>query len=265
MYSKGAFAESLGISRQELEALARKKGYSTTEEFYNATGGTGKTPQDTIDEIFAANQKQIELETGWVEDYLADNPYAFDEALARTASTEQFTPYYTEILNDYVTDIDTQRQSVQDDKRLNSILNDYNVAQTSRSYARAEEQAKQGYADTGMYFSGKRERDVGELGIERGEEMGRLGSQYTHDQSAFNRDLGTLDTSEFRKRRDIMGDSTTGRLGELGTAIEGGIQTRRGEALKGYWSPLVSTYKRTFPTSGGNALEGYVPEEYLRL
>jgi hypothetical protein len=44
-YSKGDFAESLGISRGELEKRARDAGFSTTEEYYNATRGTGKLPQ----------------------------------------------------------------------------------------------------------------------------------------------------------------------------------------------------------------------------
>jgi hypothetical protein len=53
-YSKGAFAESLGLSRGELEAKAKEAGFSTTEAFYDATGGTGRMLQaPTIEDIDA--------------------------------------------------------------------------------------------------------------------------------------------------------------------------------------------------------------------
>lgn len=55
-YSKSAWASSLGISGDELKKRAREAGFGTTEEFYNATGGTGKMPK-TADQLFAEQQK----------------------------------------------------------------------------------------------------------------------------------------------------------------------------------------------------------------
>lgn len=55
-YSKGAFAESLGISRSELEKRARAAGFDTTEAYYRATGGTGTTAQDQINKENAQTQ-----------------------------------------------------------------------------------------------------------------------------------------------------------------------------------------------------------------
>jgi hypothetical protein len=68
--------------------------------------------------------------------------------------------------------------------------------------------------------------------------------------------LGTLDTLTARKQRDV------GR--EKQTAIAGGIEQRRGEALTQYYTPFTQMYYRKFPTSSGGALKGYLPEEYLR-
>lgn len=48
-YSKSGFASQLGISGDELKRRARDAGFGTTEEFYNATGGTGKMPKSADD------------------------------------------------------------------------------------------------------------------------------------------------------------------------------------------------------------------------
>jgi hypothetical protein len=47
-YSKSAWARQLGISNKELENRAEAAGYDTTEAYFNATGGTGKTSSDII-------------------------------------------------------------------------------------------------------------------------------------------------------------------------------------------------------------------------
>jgi hypothetical protein len=255
-YSKSSFAKQLGISSKELEKRARDAGYGTTEEYYMATGGSGKTPQDVINDIFKVQEEQIKKETSFVNQYLTTNPFAFDEALATQSATAEFEPYYSEALNDYLADIETKRVSVEDDKRLSTILNDYNVAQTTRSYARAEEQARQGFAGSGMFFSGAKERTMGELGIEKEETMGSQAAKYGNEQRDYGTSLDILDTSAQRQTRDI------GREKEV--AIAGGIEQRRGESQKAYYNPLVQSYYRQFPTSSGSALAGYVPEEFLR-
>jgi len=50
-YSKSSYAKSLGISNSELEKRAKNAGFSTTEEYANLAGSSGKTPADTQNEF----------------------------------------------------------------------------------------------------------------------------------------------------------------------------------------------------------------------
>lgn len=255
-YSKSAWAKALGISTRELENKARAAGYSTTEEYYNATGGSGKTSQDIVNEILNASKSEIDAEVKWLKDYQADNPFIFDEQLAKQSSTQEYEPYYSELLDDYLSDVGVKRTSVEDDAKLSQYLNKLETTQTSREYNQAIANAEEGYAGSGMFFSGIKKRATNILGIQKEEEMGRLGTVGAHEQKDYGAALSSLDTEAMRKQRDI------GR--EKETAIAGGIENRRGETQKAYWTPLTQSYYRRFPTSG-NVLAGYAPQDYLSL
>jgi len=60
-YSKGSYAESLGISRGELETRAKDAGFSTTEEYYRSQGGGGGLNIDSIPSTleFATGQEAV--------------------------------------------------------------------------------------------------------------------------------------------------------------------------------------------------------------
>lgn len=255
-YSKGDFAKSLGISRDELEKRAKAAGFSTTEEFYNATGGTGKTAKDYANDLVKTQQAQIDKEKSFIGDYLTKNPFAFDELLAKQSATAEYSPYYTELLNDYLQDIDTKRATIEDDKRLSAYLSERSTEKTSREYEMAVASAEEGFAGSGMFFSGIKDRTGGLLNIEKTGELADIATQEEYRQTGYGRELGTLQTAEERQRRDV------GR--EQETSIAGGIETRRGEALKQYYTPLTQAYYRQFPTSTSSSLKGYLPEDYLR-
>jgi len=257
-YSKSAWAKQLGISKEELERRAREAGYSTTEAFYNATNGTGsipKSPEEYAQAIIDAQQEQINRETSFIKDYLAKNPFAFDELLAKQSASAEYEPYYTELLNDYIQDIDVKRATVEDDKRLSEYLSERSAEKTSREYEQAIASAEEGFAGSGMFFSGIKDRTGGLLGIEKTGELADIATKQDYAQRGYDRQLGSLQTSEERQRRDIAR--------EQDTAIAGGIETRRGEAMKQYYTPLTQSYYRQFPTSSGGTMKGYMPESYL--
>lgn len=231
---------------------------------YGSSGsGSGEsTPESTINDIMKANEKSIKEEQSWLSQYTSKNPFVFDELLAKQSATAEYEPYYTELLNDYLSDIDTQRKTVQDDQRLSTTLNEYDVTQTNRDYDKAIAQAEEGFAGSGMFFSGIKNKSTGELGIGREEALGSKAAQYENTQADYGRQLGLLDTQAAQKQRDVQR--------ELQTNIESGILKRKDEALKGYYTPMTMAYSRKYPTSGtsstsgSNILSGYVPAEYLR-
>lgn len=249
-----------GNNKDAYNAYKEGKAQGKWKDIYDyiSKGGTktGMTPsaQDYAQSIIDTQQEQIDKEVSYIEDYLAENPFSFDELLAKQSATAEYEPYYTELLNDYLEDIDVKRATVEDDKRLSEYLSERSAEKTSRDYEQAIASAEEGFAGSGMFFSGIKDRTGGLLGIEKTGELADIATKQDYTQRGYNRQLGSLETEEERKRRDIER--------EKNTAITGGIEQRRGEALKGYWSPIVQGYQRQFPTSG-NVLGGYLPPDYL--
>ena len=213
------------------------------------------TAQEYAQAIVDTQNKQIQKEVSFIKDYLSKNPFAFDELLAKQSATAEYEPYYTELLNDYIEDIDVKRATVEDDRRLSEYLSERSAEKTSRDYEQAIASAEEGFAGSGMFFSGIKDRTGGLLGIEKTGELADIATKEDYAQKGYERQLGVLDTSEARQRRDIQR--------EQDTAIAGGIETRRGEAMKQYYTPLTQSYYRQFPTSSGGVMKGYMPESYL--
>jgi len=217
----------------------------------------GEPKKQTVEEMLSEiTKKTAKEEKKYVSEYLKKNPFAFDENLARQSSTAEYDPYYSEILNDYLSDVETKRSSVQDQKKLAEEMYKYDVGAKSREYANAVSQTEEGFAGSGLYFSGAKERALGTQEIENQDATGQAKSQFEYGQTQLGRQETALDTEAQRKERDVGRDKTA--------AIESGVLQRQGEAQKAYYSPLVSSYYRRFPSSSGGALSGYLPEEYLR-
>jgi len=215
---------------------------------------TPKSAEDYAQSIIKTQQEQINKEKSFIEDYLAENPFIFDELLAKQSATAEYTPYYTELLDDYLQDIELKRQTVQDDQKLSAYLSERSAEKTSREYEQAIASAEEGFAGSGMFFSGIKDRKGGLLNIEKTGKLADIATQQEHAQRDYGRQLTAMDTDVSRKKRDIQR--------ELEAAISGGIETRRGEATKSYYGGLTEGYYRQFPTSE-NVLRGYVPEKYL--
>ena len=176
--------------------------------------------------------------------------------MARESATAEWEPYYQEMLNDYLQNIDLQRETVQGDMKLQTQLYELDEGAASRNLTKAISNASEGFAGSGMFFSGDKATSVGELGVEGQAAQERRGAVYQHGQEGYQRQLRGYDIDEATQRRDIARSQET--------AIEGGILSREEEAAKPYWSNLQMAYARQFPTSGSNVLQGYVPSEYLR-
>ena len=254
-------------SRGELE------GSPGQNQLIRELGGTPKaqSPEQIVNDMFKAEEESIKRQTEYITEQYVDNPFAFDEVLARQSSKAEYEPYYSELLDDYLTDVSMRRETVQDEKKLLTTLYQTDKATKSRAYDRAVSQAEQGFAGQGMFFSGIKKRKMGQAEVEYGAEEGRAGEVYGGQQRGYERELTGLATGEERKRRDIFGGDVAlggleqygGRQGEYQTAMESGVEQRRGEQYKQYLYPIESGYRRQFP-SGTLKAEDYMPSSYLQ-
>jgi len=96
-YSKGDFANSLGISRKELENKAKDAGFNTTEAYYNSTGGTGTTQAD----IQAREQGQMDDFMGRYQGAVAGQASMSDvwDRISQETGLQETGQYYSGLRN----------------------------------------------------------------------------------------------------------------------------------------------------------------------
>ena len=223
--------------QSELDELGRSGGYAQAKAQYES----GQFGGGTMDAGSFVNQafQNAEKEISFLEQYTKEHPFSFDEELAKQSSTAEYEPYYSELLEDYLTDVGVKKDTIQDEQKLLSALRttpEGTAGEYNRAYSRAVAQAEEGFAGSGMFFSGIKKRKLGEAEVEK---------EY---------DVRGMATGVQRKERDV------GR--EQKTAIEGGVLQRQQEAMSQYYTPFVQSYQRQFPT-GARDLTGYMPPEYL--
>jgi hypothetical protein len=203
-----------------------------------------RSPEEYAQAVIDAGKAEIDAERKLAEELFGtNNPFVFDEYLAKESASQEYLPYYTELLEDYLGKVGVSRDTVQDEKKLLNALRTTSTGTAgaeNRSYDRAVAEAERGFAGSGMFFSGIKSTKLGQAEAEKEYSVGDTAGEVS------------------RTNRDLFGP---GR--QYQTAVAGGVEQRRGEQLKEFYAPKVQTYKRRFPT-GSDMLSGYLPEEYLR-
>lgn len=103
------------------------------------------------------------------KEFDAANPFAYDKILEeeKTKVSQRLDPYYNQTLDDYLTGINRTRQRSLDDER--SILGeltantDFYQGRAQQNLQDAIESSREGFADSGLYGSGKQLRSEGQL------------------------------------------------------------------------------------------------------
>jgi glycyl-tRNA synthetase (class II) len=226
------------------------------KKYGSSSGGGSSSSESFATSLVDSSKKQIEEQTSYVEKYLKKNPFAFDEALAKESATAEYQPYYSELLSDYLKGVELQKGSIASEKKLQTELQKYQEGTTSREYAKAVSKAEEGFAGSGLFFSGIKERATGELGVENQATKETQAAQNEATNYGLTNREQTLDLGAEQKKRDIVRQQEE--------AIQEGILTRQSEAEKAYYEPLVSSYMRKYPTASTGVLSGYLPSEYLR-
>jgi hypothetical protein len=172
---------------------------------------------------------------------ISDNPFEYDEILAREAATAEYTPFYQEQLDEFLTDVDTRRQRGGAEERR--LLEDLTAERDV------------GLAERGLTFSGEKQREIG-AEIEPGK-ASPVG--FMRDLMRRGRDIkvGTRELMEDLTKTAFRGEKGIGR--EKKAAIEGGVLQRRGEALESYLSGLQTQEEGAFLAQPLGVLGSIVP------
>lgn len=215
----------------DIEALKRARGVSDDEE-------------DTIERL----QRLVEEATGEQDEELfsrarefeEENPFRFDEALARQSAEERFNPFYEQSLRDYLRGVRLRTERTVEDrdeilKELTAQTQDF-TGREKRLLELATENAREGAAGRGMFFSGGRFRQEGLLGVESGatldEFMRKQGTRGRLARREATRGLEDIELERGQKQRELGrfegGEFIPGRLPEFDILSE--IEQQRKEA-----------------------------------
>lgn len=208
---------------------------------FNATGGSGKggpsggdggsSVDDILNNAISAITSMVPKP---VKPYDEVNPFFFDEELARTASVAEYTPYYQEMLTDYISKVETTKsRSEQDMTRTLEQLEagkEYYMGTQRRLIDKAVKNVNEGYAGRGLFFSGARPKDIGELQTEYEAENKNYLTNFQYQKTG----------AELQKRRTTEDVDLASKLytrdveREKKSAIEGGVLQRKSEVRDEY-------------------------------
>lgn len=219
-----------------VDDLERSGGFGAAEQQYNQTGsygsggGGGSGLPSVEDYINAIKDMLPEPQAPYAE----VNPFFFDEEWANEYATAEFSPYFDELITDYLGDVDIAKERLGDDtgKFLTELdaQRDTFMEKSGIELERMIRGIKQGYESRGLFFSGMKNRDIREsqedsqFGVE---DYARQHAYRTEEaQTGEKRQLSDLDLGSGRFQRDTTRDKES--------AIAGGVGTLRGEAMDEY-------------------------------
>jgi hypothetical protein len=122
--------------------------------------------------------------------YYQNNPFNYDQMLATATSdaTSALSPYYTELLGNFMTGINSQSalSLTEQQNAVNQLMADQDVytGQAKAQLQQAMLQAGQQYSDAGSYDSGVRQRTQGQQAVQTayGLQGENLSTQYQENQ-----------------------------------------------------------------------------------
>jgi len=199
-----------------------------------------QAPTETVDEYLASSEEILE---SIVPIPVAPiDPFSFDEELARAAVESEVSPYYEELLGDYLSNVETRKTRAEEDERSQlGLLGEQDRLfreDLNRDYNIAIEKTRQGFAGRNLYFSGKETQAEQRVGTEKTarEDRQQVSQDYRTNelQTGGERFRTDIATEESQRRRDI------GR--EQDFQIERGVLGRRGEQLEEYTTGAIPAY-----------------------
>lgn len=226
------------------QALISKGGYNPTDAANAERLDDGRLAREFLGSSGVSNNSSNPA-AGYVQsivntistppaEYLKANPFYFDEATAKAASTAEYSPYYDKILKDYMTNINGEIDKSQGDLgRFLSELDRQTQVYTTQNKAQLAsdlEKTRQGYVGNGLGFSGFMNKDLTDTTTNSKNAL----DAYTGAQSA-KAGQQQADTAYNVNQYNTQGQQETFNVGNDKTAaIAGGVQQRRNETLNQY-------------------------------
>lgn len=196
----------------------------------------------TAEDILKASMDRIKEQVAFFKDFTSNNPFKFDEILAKQMAEEKYKPYYTQVLQDFVEPLqDKIGKSLSDETRLLSELTrqkDYGVSSKSAEFDKAIEKATEGFAGSGLLGSGLANRDLVQQDIKNKGELSDFvaGNQYKQDVATSQ---GTFERGQAQKQIDKEQRDIFGRGREYETSLAKEVEAKRGLASKQYGTRVL--------------------------
>ena len=144
-----------------------------------------------------------------VKEYDAKNPFMFDEIQAQKSAEERYNPYYEAELNDFVSGIQRQKQTIEGEKQLLFDMNKVRMGEDKRSVEDAIRASEEGFSGAGLFFSGARERGTGKELIQGQDTATKRELGFNADISNRNRQLLGLGQEQATGERRLGAEKTT--------------------------------------------------------
>jgi hypothetical protein len=165
-----------------------------------------------------------------LQEFDKNNPFAFDEALAKASAGQRLNPYYDATLNEFMTGI--RRSSSRSVEDMTRTIGELNVDATKLSdkerlsTQEAIRQSEEGAAGAGLFFSGQRQRQTNLQDI--------AGNQAQEGiQTGLERNIGDVTRTNTRTQEDLaLQQSRQKRLteAERTTALSTDVANQQREA-----------------------------------
>lgn len=236
-----------------------------------STAPATKSAEELIREQEERTKKLIQEQFDFLKGYLEKNPFAFDEALVREASSEKYRGYYEEVLQDFVEPLqDKITRSTEDQTRILDELvrrRDLGETQKLREIEEGLEKSRQGFAGRGLFGSGLEKRATGVEEIKGNENLQDFlaKSKFEEDTTSIagQRERADFQTDIEKKQRDVFGQ---GR--EYDTAVAKEVQEQKKTQAAKYSISAEEAYRSRFgtPYVGGNSSQyasDYIGNKYL--
>ena len=181
-----------------------------------------------------------------VTPYETVNPFSFDAALVKQASTAEYSQYYDEMLKDYTSAAERNiSRSVEDQQKTLDQLaagKDYYTGVERRLLDKTINTTNKGYAGNGLFFSGAREKDVRLVNEAYNASTGNYETNYQYNvgqaKTLAQRTQENVNTAKSMYARDTERAKTT--------AIEQGVLQRKSEALQQYEAGRNAYYDNAY-------------------
>jgi len=165
--------------------------------------------QDFFNNLKAELQKQIDTFNARDKEFTSNNPFTFDEIQAKASASERYNPYYDSELQDFMKGVNAQRSTLNGEKALLTDLNKIQTAQDQTKLNETIRKREEGYAGSGLFFSGSRQRDTGLANIAGNQQNETREGRFNQNILENTNQLGQLQTNQDQTFRRTNAQRTT--------------------------------------------------------